>query len=148
MNAKHYVSLEVAKILEEKGYNEETEYAIDKNSEIYQERRTNQYLSWAWQCPSLLEAMDWLEKRGIHIEIRMMHCKVKGDPYKIADDDEYQWKWYFAICKDDDVKHPIVEEGEDGYVVMYTDRNECMNAAIKKGVEFLLHGSTIHKQTN
>lgn len=112
MNAKHYVSLEVAKILKEKGYNEETEYAIDKNSEIYQERRTNQYLSWAWQCPSLLEAMDWLEKRGVRIEI------LWSDDYSI---------WY-----------PIIRfDGEIFNIGYYTDRNECMNEAIKTGVELL-----------
>ena len=141
MNAKHYVSLEVAKMLKEKGYNEKTDYFHD---DIMKEHfcftyagAQNWNAGYNYSAPSLLEVMDFLESNGIQIEIRMMYCKVKGDPCKIADDDEYQWKCYFAICKDDDVKHPIVEEGEDGYVVMYTDRNECMNAAIKKGVELL-----------
>ena len=139
MNTKHYVSLEVAKMLKEKGYNEECSHVIWDNGDIFYEYNLNQDIEhmYKFSCQSLLEAMDWLEERGIHIEIRMMHCKVKGDPYKIAPDDEYQWKWYFAICKDDDVEHPIVEDGEDGYVVMHSDKNECMNAAVKKGVELL-----------
>lgn len=138
MNAKHYVSLEVAKMLKEKGYNEETDYAIDEDGELYKELRTNQDLSdWVWQCPLLPEAMDWLESKGVRIEVRMIHMKVKGDPYKIAPDDEYQWKWYFAICKDDDVEHPIVEEGEDGYIRHYSTRLEAEDAAIIKACELL-----------
>lgn len=141
MNAKHYVSLEAAKKLKELGYNE---LGCDGyySKGILHLRGAEHYGGMVFDdevidAPTLLEAMDWIESKGIHFETRMMHCKVKGDPYKIADDDEYQWKWYFAICKDDDVEHPIVEEGEDGYVVMHTDRNECMQKAIEKALELL-----------
>lgn len=138
MDSRFYVSLEAARLLKKKGYDKERDFlapVYTKDGVLYWSNHED--LSQMTPATTLLEAMDWLEKRGVHIEIRMMHCKVKGDPYKIADDDEYQWKWYFAICKGDDVEHPIVEEGEDGYVVMHSDKNECMNAAVKKGVELL-----------
>ena len=139
MNAKHYVSLEAAKKLKELGYDDEYQvHYYNNNGEIvtpWCSDDDDENLH--FPCPTLLEAMDWLESKGIHIEIRMMHCKVKGDPYKIAPDDEYQWKWYFVICKGDDVKHPIVKEDEDGYVVMRTNRNMCINEAIRKGLDLL-----------
>ena len=147
MNTKHYVSLEAAKKLKELGYNEPTEYL--HSDDIIHKGICLNYLKpelcggmiveddVSYPCPTLLEAMDWLESKDIHVEIRMQHCKVKGDPYKIADDDEYQWKYFFAICKGSDVMNPIVEADKDDYVILHTDRNECMQKAIEKALELL-----------
>lgn len=100
----------------------------------------NHQIEHGWDYNDYEIYIDEFNLRGINYyeNKTILPCWSVGrliEIYKIADDDEYQWKWYFAICKDDDVEHPIVEDGEDGYVVMHTDRNECMNAAIKKGVE-------------
>ena len=142
MNTKHYVSLEAAKKLKELGYNEECLNCYKKGGgeKLYCSELPmlmNHNNMGRYSAPTLLEAMDWLESKGIHIEIRMQHCKTKGDPYQIADDDEYQWKWYYAICKGDDIKNPILEEGDNGYVLMHPDMVSCLRAAIRKGVELL-----------
>ena len=147
MNTIHYVSQEVAKMLEEKGYNKygytECTWSYDGNSKEWKlvytadKRFQGHHLSFVYYAPTLLEAMDWLEERGIRMEIRMMHCKIKGDPYKIAPDDEYQWEWFFVICKGDDAERNILEDDEIVHVVTHIDRYECMNAAIKKGLEML-----------
>ena len=62
-----------------------------------------------------------------------------GDPRKDPERfyDEYQWKWYYAICKGDDIKNPILEEGDNGYVLMHSDMVSCLRAAIRKGVKLL-----------
>lgn len=139
MNRMNYVSQETAKLLRQKGFNEETRCYIDDDGDIFDDKCClNQDLpEWRWSCPSLIETLDYLEKKGVHIEIRMQHCKTKGDLYQIADDDEYQWKWYYAICKGDDIKNPILEEGDDGYVLTHPDMVGCLRAAIRKGVELL-----------
>ena len=146
MNAKHYVSLEAAKKLKELGYNESTEFVHVDNEPIFNGISIN-YLkpelcngykvedNTCYPCPTLLEAMDWLESKDIHMEVRMRHMKIKGDPYKVADTDEYQWQYYYAICKGDDVEHPIIGCDESYVVIMYTDRNECMQKAIEKALE-------------
>lgn len=143
MNMLNYVSQDVAKMLKEKGFNEscialwdeEFEELIPASSICSYKNQTHPkgYCS----APSLIETLEYLEKNGVHIEIRMQHCKIKGDPYQIADDDEYQWKWYYAICKGDDIKNPILEEGDNGYVLMHPDMVSCLRAAIRKGAELL-----------
>ena len=143
MNDKFYVSLEAARLLKEKGFNEPCMVLWDEEfeelipaSSICSYKNQN-LLEGYCSAPKLIEALDYLEKKGVHIEIRMQHCKTKGDPYQIADDDEYQWKWYYAICKGDDIKNPILEEGDNGYVLMHPDMVSCLRAAIRKGVSVL-----------
>ena len=129
MNAKHYVSLEVAKMLKEKGYNEECSHVIWDDGDIGRERNRNSTIKTMCRrsCPSLLEAMDWLEERGIRIVTRLR--------IHVLDDKEVNY-WYYEVFT---TKHTnaILEFGVSDGVVMHTDRNECMNAAIKKGVELL-----------
>lgn len=122
MNTKHYVSQDVAKMLKEKGFNESCIVLWD---EVFKElipassicsyknqNHPNGYCS----APSLLEAMDWLEERGIRIELHW--TKETG------------W-WYMIIeC----APGHIVNFADSTYFI---DRNECMNAAIKKGLELL-----------
>ena len=127
MNTKHYVTYEVAKMLKEKGYNEETDYVIDDEvKELMRGWRTNEvipdvFADYFFSCPTLLEAMDWLEKRGIRISIK------------------YDWiecAWYYVVIDGTPTIKNITEvEKSDG--IFYKDRNECMNEAIKKGLELL-----------
>ncbi len=71
MNSKFYVSYEAARLLKEKGYNEECDCAIDEDSDIHVcEYRMNQDLpEWKWSCPTKDEAIDWLEGHGIRVSI-------------------------------------------------------------------------------
>ena len=122
MNAKHYVSLEVAQMLRKKGYNEERDFlapVYTKDGVLYWSNHED--LSQMTPAPTLLEAMDWLEERGIRISIK------------------YDWikcRWYYIVIDGTPTIKNITEvEKSDG--IFYTDRNECMNAAVKKGMELL-----------
>lgn len=142
MNAKHYVSLEVANMLKEKGFNESCMVLWDKEfkelipaSSICSYK--NQYHPNGYcSAPSLLEAMDWLEQRGIYVEIRLSSIKIKGVPMVISPDDKYEYKYFFVIVTRNSATG-IFEDGEDEYLVTYSDKYECMNAFIKKGLELL-----------
>lgn len=136
MNAKHYVSLEVAKMLKEKGFNEECDYCFyyddyddkwefdyphnlfDDEPMHYNNETIDDEM---YSMPSLLDAMDWLEERGIRISIK------------------YDWiecGWYYIVIDGTPTVKNITEvEKSDG--IFYKDRNECMNAAIKEGLELL-----------
>ena len=65
MNDKFYISLEAARLLKEKGYDERTDFFIDE------------YGIWKWDnrafldlpCPTKDEAIDWLESKGIYIDL-------------------------------------------------------------------------------
>lgn len=62
MNKKFYVSLEVARLLKEKGYNKETEYTIDNNGHIWMGEYRDEY---DFPCPTRAEVIDWLDKKVI-----------------------------------------------------------------------------------
>ena len=76
MNSKFYVSLEAARLLKEKGYNEETDYVIDDEvKELMRSWRTNEaipeeFADYFFSCPTKAEAIDWLESKGIIVEIQ------------------------------------------------------------------------------
>ena len=140
MNAKHYVSIEVARLLKEKGYDRECiSYYHDNCTEVDYSFCGERNSTWEERCvsaPTLLEAMDWLEERGIYAEIRLSSLKIKGVPMVISPDDEYEYKYFFVIVTRNSVTG-IFEDGEDECLVTYSDKNECMNAFIKKGLELL-----------
>lgn len=123
MDSKFYVSLEAARLLKEKGYNEECSHVIWDDGDIGRERNRNSTIKTMCRrsCPSLLEAMDWLEERGIRISIK------------------YDWiecGWYYIVIDGTPTVKNITEvEKSDG--IFYKDRNECMNAAIEKALELL-----------
>ena len=123
MNAKHYVSLEVAKMLKEINH-DGLNYAmhIGNNGFICPSYVVGCNV---YPCPTILEAMDWLEKRDVRIEIRINMVYGK----------ECKFTYYFAIYQGYDFC-PIFES-DNYYEIMYHDRYECMNAAIKKGIELL-----------
>lgn len=142
MNKKHYVSLDVAKMLKEKGFNESCLVLWDEEfkelipaSSICSYKNQNHPNGYC-SAPSLLEAMDWLEKKGVYMEIRFTSYKIKGVPMVISPDDEYEYNYFFIIVTRNCVT-AIFEDSEDDYPVTYTDRNECINAAINKGAELL-----------
>ena len=116
MKAKHYVSFEAARLLKEKGYNEECEYAYNEiNMQIERIGANANYISDYCSAPTLLEAIDWLEERGIYISVEYF---------------KDLWEYYVYSRKylDDNYEH-------DG--ICYADRYECINAAIKKILEYV-----------
>lgn len=115
MKAKHYVSFEAARLLKEKGYNEECEYAYNEiNMQIERIGANANYISDYCSAPTLLEAMDWLEERGIGIEITY---------------DSIDNEWFSSVTILSKRLSSLADSGKD--------RNECMNEAIKKGLELL-----------
>lgn len=75
MDNKFYVSYEAARLLKEKGYNEECDTTIDDDGELFDEKYLlNQDLPvWRCSCPTKAEAIDWLESKGIIIELSVTH---------------------------------------------------------------------------
>lgn len=74
MDEKFYVSLEVARLLKEKGYNEKCTFAytdISNGSDINGRIvfNSNDYPVGIYPCPTKAEVIDWLESKGIMIDI-------------------------------------------------------------------------------
>ena len=127
INKKQYVSLEVAQILKSKGYNLRTDY-------VYSEIDGNLIYHLNVEClsdcvfspnyvfaPTLLEALDWVKKRNIRIEI---HWNETGWLYLIRECDTVNDTEYMIDFADSTAHH-------------FTDRNECINVALKKALEFV-----------
>lgn len=122
MDSKFCVSLEAARLLKEKGYNEECDCSIDDDSDIYEcECRINQELpKWKWSCPTKAEAIDWLDSKGIIIELSVTHDLCH---------------WVFSIYM----------KGREGILTntdfdfeSFTTRLEAQEAGIKKALELIL----------
>lgn len=134
MNAKHYVSLEVAKMLKEKGYNEQCDYCFyyddyhdkwdfdspynlfDDDPMYYNNETIDDEM---YSMPTLLDAMDWLEERGMILILGF--------------NTTHQAWWFNGYHKSEKVYLNDLK----GVYNLYKDRNECMNSAIKKGLELL-----------
>jgi hypothetical protein len=145
MNSKFYVSLEAAKLLKEKWYNELVKFYyspigyINEVIEQYEDRWldldnirsnnlyglvNNEYLHGFgdyYAAPTKAEAIDWLENKGHRINII------------------YDWiecKWYFTIINGSPTVKSITElEVSDS--VFYNTRLEAEEAAIIKALELL-----------
>lgn len=123
MDNKFYVSYEAAKLLKEKGYNEECECAIDEDGDIYTcEYRMNQDLpEWKWSCPTKSEAINWLEGKGLVIVLSPATILQKDGTNIIV------WRFY-------------VVRGTEGWYNNYGDyktRLEAEDNAIIKACELL-----------
>ena len=92
MNSKFFVSLEAARLLKEKGFDEKVEYMYDDsiltgirvltNSQIDRHYR-NMYGIEFYGAPTKAEAIDWLDTKEIVIEISSVRNR----------------KWRFSIYK-------------------------------------------------
>lgn len=95
MNNKFYVSYEAARLLKEKGYNEVVESYYDTLGELNEVRSMfqnsvadNSFLHRFgdyYSAPSKAEAIDWLESKGIVVEVPFVRNK----------------KWRFSLYKGD-----------------------------------------------
>ena len=123
MDSKFYVSLEAARLLKEKGYNN---YSIVYDCSVEGDILLNQrpiYGEWAgdkdvYPCPTKAEAIDWLESKGMLIEISI---------------DIDECAWIFNIV--DKEKFITIGHPKDGE--FFTDRLEAEEAAIIKALELL-----------
>lgn len=121
MNSKFYVSLEAARMLKEKGYNEECDTTIDDDGELFDEKYLlNQDLPvWRCSCPTKAEAIDWLERNGIIVIAYYCHGE-----------------WLYLVT-------PLLNEIEDKLIKKvfiresFTTRLEAEEAAIIKACELL-----------
>lgn len=71
MDNKFHVSLEAARLLKEKGYNEETDLVTDEDGYTFDKMyKPNQELpSELFSYPTKAEAIDWLESKGMCIVV-------------------------------------------------------------------------------
>jgi hypothetical protein len=128
MNSKYYVSLEAARLLKEKGYNEATDYIIDEDNCMMDSRflLNGELPEYICSCPTKSEAIDWLESKGIVVELSY---EDKGHK------DNERWE-YFIYFHDKDgwVDAMVCSWAEDNY---YKTRLETEEAAIIKALELL-----------
>jgi hypothetical protein len=128
MDSKFYVSLEAARLLKEKGYNEETDYIIDEDNCMMNSRYVlNKDLAgYVYSCPSKAEAIDWLESKGIVIELSY-------DDQGHMDNARWQ---YFIYTNDEDgwVEGVVCSWMEGNY---FKTRLEAEEAVIVKALELL-----------
>lgn len=135
MNNKFYVTFKTAKLLKEKGFNKIVDKLIHLNrynisiiespekyydeSEVY-----NDYLYLKqnhYACPTKAEAIDWLESKGIMIDIHWIRFNENR-------------RWNYSIfdcrtCDTIDIKY------------IYTTRLEAEEAAIIKACKLLENGN-------
>ena len=133
MNSKFYVSYEAARLLKEKGYRDKTMYGYssedqsmntldvredydwnDPDDEFYS-TETGEYVE-MFAAPTKAEAIDWLENKGIVIEIKLLK---RG-----------RWRW--TIYTQSELIDSLREFYED-----YKTRLEAEDAAIIKALELL-----------
>lgn len=126
MNSKFYVSLEVARLLKEKGYDREC-IAYYQNDEFRPYSLTRSGLSTCnknaapsymnqYSAPTKAEAIDWLDSKGIIIEIFQ----------------DYRKLWFYVIKRSETESY--VSEADDKY---FSTRLEAEDAAIIKALELL-----------
>jgi hypothetical protein len=115
MNSKFYVSYKAARLLKEKGYNEETIYYYNSAGKLYLGNEHFNYNAYAvnLSAPSKAEAIDWLESKGI----------------LIATSFTYSIKWFCTI-------ESLVRDEMVATLISPT-RLEAEEAAIIKALELL-----------
>lgn len=123
MKQKFYVSLEVARLLKEKGYNEKCTFAytdISNGSDINGRIvfNSNDYPVGIYPCPTKAEVIDWLDKK-IHIGIGY---------------DDLHSKWHYDIT-------PVRLGTKAINNLSFSTRLEAEEAAIIEGCELLENGN-------
>ena len=134
MNAKHYVSLEAAKKLKEKKYESNSGFffhAVERNYKLVYGNplKPDELVEELYYAPTLLEAMDWLESKGIVITQFVSLDKVWSySIYKLIPQYELEYERVYTSS---------LEEGYVGNLFGDNARNECMQKAIEKALELL-----------
>ena len=142
MDKKFYVSLEAAKLLKEKGYNEQCEYCFyyddyhdkwdydspynlfDDDPMYYNNETIDDEM---YSMPTKAEAIDWLERKGIVIELRYDNDELQKD--------DSEWIYYiYQYDNEGRLDETVSSWAGDNY---YKTRLEAEDAAIIKALEIL-----------
>lgn len=127
MDRKFYVSLEAARLLKDKGYNEYCNYYyLDDNEQIYYNRGAikNDDIKWTldiYTAPSKAEAIDWLESKGIVVETYFNRNGQWGFTITRGD-----FEIYDSWCHDELI-FPTRLEAEDAAII------KALKIILKKG---------------
>lgn len=123
MNAKFYVSLEAARLLKEKGYDRECiSYYYDNCREVDYSFCGERNSTWEERCvsaPTKAEAIDWLESKGIIIELSVTY-------------DLCHWVFSIYMKGGEEILHDTDFDFES-----FQTRLEAEEAAIIKALELL-----------
>lgn len=132
MDAKFFVPLETAKLLKQKGYNEQCTYyygdgiiRIVSRCPCTNEELSNNTPNWLFnECisaPTYHEVVDWLEGKGIRIEVRVAyHFREK----------KWSWCGYVYVVEDEDYETSQLADWS-------STREEALNAGILAALEML-----------
>ena len=131
MNSKFYVSLEAAKLLKEKGYDAKCifAYADTSNGSDINGRivfNSNNYPVGFYPCPTKAEAIDWLESKGVVVELSY------DDQGHM---DNARWEYFIYAHDNDGLVDAFVCSWHDNHY--YKTRFEAEEAAIIKALELL-----------
>lgn len=130
MDSKFYVSLEAARLLKEKGYDRECiayyqngefhPYSVDLfKLSINDKNAAPPYMN-QYSAPTKAEAIDWLDSKGIIIEVLQ----------------DYRGLWFYVIKISETESY--LSESDDKY---FSTRLEAEEAAIIKACELLENGN-------
>lgn len=137
MNKEDYVSLEVAKLLKEKGFDYATLYYYEKsgklgmmNLDAQSQMRKHGYMNDIYPRPTLYEAQKWLRnKYKLHIDVGM--C---GDYATDADGNKVEeWDfWTFDVYYTENFSHHIFD-----CFGQYDTYEEALNAGILEALKLI-----------
>lgn len=124
MDSKFYVSLEAARLLKKKGYNNySTVYdcSVEGNILLNQEPMYGEWIKDkdVYPCPTKAEVIDWLESKGIVVEA---YYNKKAE-------------WLFYI-----LTRNLIELYDSFDELVFPTRLEAEDAAIIKALELLKKG--------
>lgn len=131
MNSKFHVSLEAARLLKEKGYDRECiSYYHDNCREVDYSFCGERNSTWEERCvsaPTKAEAIDWLESKGMVIDVRYDNDELQKD--------DSEWVYYIYQYDNEGRLDEIVS----GWVTdgIFDTRLAAEEAAIIKALELL-----------
>ena len=136
MITEDYVSFETAKLLKEKGFDEDIDLWYDENGEIFFQHKYDISQDWrvkqgqeVYQCPTFQMAMKWLRGvHNIHIEVRLTNHSFSS----LIDIPRYYW----IIFNAKEVKW--MDESTAHKPMSYETFEEACEAAIKYYLENLI----------
>ena len=131
MNSKFFVSLEAARLLKEKGYDEKVEYMYDDSIltsiRVLTNSQIDRYYRNMYGTPTKAEAIDWLESKGIVVELAYDNDELQKD--------DSEWVYYIYQYDNDGLLDETVSSWGMGEI--YDTRLEAEEAAIIKALELL-----------
>lgn len=114
MDSKFYVSYDAARLLKEKGYDRECiSYYHDNCREVDYSFCGERNSTWEERCvsaPTKAEAIDWLESKGIIIEVLQDYRGLWFCVIKISETESY-------VSESDDKYFPTRLEAEDAAII-------------------------------